>query len=185
MLFLMCLSVKGFAKDIALSVDPLIGKNAAVIWWNQDKTEGKRLILSTNLSLQITQYNDSGSKYYDTDTNFVTGEYDWCLKRTAHKSVEGLYLYTGTGISVSADSFKSTNTNPETITDVSLGLSIPFGIEYNLVKSIPNFSVSIEARPSLNIAYREEDFSWGSDLNRTYTVSLKVTPQLFITYYFD
>jgi len=208
MALLMVVSARGFAIDILtpkpgsiveLSLDPVVGNNMTVTWWNQDKLTGKRLILSTNLNMQ---YNDiSRTIHSPTVVNevgsFATGEYDWSIKRTAHKSIEGLFWYSGAGVELSV--FRSVNSSNNIFLDNTeftensvqtisvIGFAVPLGIDYAVFKSIPNLSVSIEARPTLGASYSviQNDSSSGSNDGHAYTLYFDIKRQLFVNYLFD
>lgn len=199
MFVLIVAAIKGFAEEAApaktdptcackivdMSVDPLIGKNVAVSWWNQDKTQGKRLILSSSLNLNINQdYNDGRVTYSNTES-IATGEFDWCIKRVAHKSIDGLYWYKGRGIALSVNASENPYNSNVTVTNAALGFTVPLGIEYFMLKSAPSFSVSLEARPTLSLSFRGPADATTNSSRYTYSVALSVTPQLFVSYYFE
>ncbi|MFH1367712.1 MAG: hypothetical protein ABII64_01170 [Elusimicrobiota bacterium] len=173
-------------KPVELSVDPLIGKNLAVTWWNAEKTSGKRLILGTQLDITLSRDNSSsGTTENNADFNIVSGEFDWKIKRFDHSSARGLHWYSGHGIAFSLQgniqNYK-TDTYSYRSYKIFLGYAVPVGMEYFIVESLPNLSLSIEARPTAGISYGETNYS--GYFRGEYTLRLKVDPQLFLNFYF-
>lgn len=157
---------KTFAAGISL-----LKTKGALSWWDMEKNCGSRLLLGADHISYQKEKDDSGES--SSRFSAFTGEYDWTLRRQENDNVKGLYLYRGAGASLSvwqvsgADSYE-------------VNLHVPLGIEYFLVKSIPNLSLCIEANLYAGYYYYKEN-TFSRDYWR---VNAGVDPYLFMNFYF-
>lgn len=151
-----------------------------VKWKNMEK--GLRIYLRS-LDMRYNAYSNC-----DTIIDLPYINVAW-LKRHELKELERGYYYRGLGIGFDGSLYitATNNYNYHYQVTVSMDLTIPFGIEYFFVKSIPNLSYSVEIDPKIGINheyYYSKTYSTPSSY-RTLELNASISPRFFVHWYFN